>query len=586
MPHSRPTADSMRRGRLPGGCCNAEKRPPQAQEAQVVLEAWVERAGSAQRRAMVDPVSTYTYDLFISFAPDDEAWVLGYLLPALHLPAERLISRTIFDLTQSFTLGVPAVAEFDRAVRTSRYTLLILTPAYQADRQAEFGALLAAHLSASSGEPRVLPLQLKPCALPLHVDFLVKLDCIDEAQRPAQIDQLRKLLGSPPPPPEELPCPYPGMVPFTAADARFFCGREGEIDALLRRLRDQHCLYVIGPSGSGKSSLVAAGVLPRLGSSEWFAANPFLVRTLRPGARPLQALSQELGGDPQQPATLLALLFANPPHRRLLLFIDQFEETFTLVDRAERERFIATLIALRQRPECTLLIALRADFYSELMESALWPVTEGAQLPIAPLLGDALREAIRKPAQALGVYLEAGLLERLLADAAQEPGVLPLLQETMVLLWAKREHRLLTLRAYERLGSEGRSGLAVAVAGKADATLAALTPEQHRVARRILLRLVQFGEGRPDTRRQQPLAALRTGEDEAIFDQVLGHLVEHRLLTVSSAGKEGREPLVDLSHEALLSGWPELRGWIDEQRSAEKRREAAALAGGQGRRVA
>jgi hypothetical protein len=124
-------------------------------------------------------------------------------------------------------------------------------------------------------------------------------------------------------------------------------------------------------------------------------------------------------------------------------------------------------------------------------------------LEIAPLRGKALREAIQQPATDLGVYLEAGLLERLLADAADEPGVLPLVQETMEQLWGKMQRRLLPLNAYERLGSGGRSGLTVAVATKADDTLKGLSEPQQAMARRIFLRLVQFGEGRANTRRQQ-----------------------------------------------------------------------------------
>src|SRR5215213_3506298 len=137
------------------------------------------------------------------------------------------------------------------------------------------------------------------------------------------------------------------------------------------------------------------------------------------------------------------------------------------------------------------------------MSSDLWPIDASQRLEIAPLRGAALRDAIARPAEELGVYLEAELLERLLADAADEPGVLPLVQETMVLLWENMQRRLVPLNAYEDLGGDGRNGLAVAIATKADATLAALSPEQQMIARRIFLRLVHFGEGRANTRRQQ-----------------------------------------------------------------------------------
>ena len=176
---------------------------------------------------------------------------------------------------------------------------------------------------------------------------------------------------------------------------------------------------------------------------------------------------------------------------------------------------------------------MRADFYPDLMTSDLWPIDLPQRLEVVPLQGQALRQAIQQPAQQVGVYPEGELIERLLADAAAEPGVLPLLQETMVLLWGKMSRRLLTLRDYEQLGGEGRSGLAVAMAHKADGTLAGLNPEQQAMARRLFLRLVQFGEGRADTRRQQTAAQLAPGGEAGMFQETLEVLVNNRLLTQS-----------------------------------------------------
>jgi Novel STAND NTPase 1 len=164
------------------------------------------------------------------------------------------------------------------------------------------------------------------------------------------------------------------------------------------------------------------------------------------------------------------------------------------------------------------------------------------------------------------------LADRLVSDAAEEPGALPLLQETMRLLWAEMARRFLPLGAYERLGADGRSGLAVAIANKADATLNDLpSAEQKAIARRIFLRLVQFGEGRPDTRRQQPVSKLREGNDPQLFDETLRHLEDDRLVTVT--GEEGgQEKKVDLAHEAIITGWPQLREWVKERRGAEQTR--------------
>ena len=142
----------------------------------------------------------------------------------------------------------------------------------------------------------------------------------------------------------------------------------------------------------------------------------------------------------------------------------------------------------------------------------------------------------------------------------------------MVLLWERRIRRLLTVSAYEDLGGQGRSGLAAALATRADAALAALSPTQQAIARRIFLRLVQLGEGRQDTRRPQAVAALRaTGDDPALFDSTLRHLTDRRLLAISSR-RDSEEPTVDLGHEAMIAHWPALRDWIDESRASEMAR--------------
>src|SRR5262249_31945865 len=153
--------------------------------------------------------------------------------------------------------------------------------------------------------------------------------------------------------------------------------------------------------------------------------------------------------------------------------------------------------ALRTVESCSLLLVMRADFYPDLMDCALWPVDLSQRLEIASLRGEPLRQAIEQPAKDVGVHLEARLLERLVADAADEPGALPLAQETMVILWDDMECDLkggfrLLLSAYERLCTEGSGGLAVAMARKADHAWDGLTDAEQKIARRILLRLVQF----------------------------------------------------------------------------------------------
>jgi hypothetical protein len=491
---------------------------------------------------------TWAMELFVLHAAPDAPWVHGYLLPALGLPGGSV------GTAADFTLGASRVAELERAVTGARVVVLVLTPAFLDDTWSELGELLASHAEAAAPEGRLVPLTLEPCRLPVRLDFRVGLDCTGRDRWDEAVAALRRHLGRagelPPAPP--IACPYPGMVAFDQDQAGWFFGRDREVDDLARRLPRQDLVMVIGPSGSGKTSLVLAGLLPRLAASE--AAATWQVRSLRPGRAPTRALAGALEG--------------RSGGARLLLVVDQLEELFAQAPATERREFLAGLARLRADPGCTLLLTMRADFYPDLMDSVLWPLTEGERLELAPLRGQALRDAIARPAAKVGVWLEPALVERLVADAAAEPGMLPLLQETMALLWERRTRRLLTLEAYRELGGDGRSGLATALATRADAAFAELPPAHQQIARRILLRLVQLGEGRDDTRRQQPVAALRAADDDpASFDATLRHLTRHRLLTLGGEGDPGEEAgRADLAHEALIGAWPALRRWVDEDR--------------------
>ncbi|HSN75949.1 MAG TPA: TIR domain-containing protein [Anaerolineae bacterium] len=506
----------------------------------------------------------HLYDLFISFAGEDRGWVKGYLLRELGLSGERVITR------DDFRLGAPLLGEIERAVTTSRYTLLILSPAYLADEWSAFGENLASYLNIRDQRERLIPLQRKPCDLSLAVDFLVRLDCVEEDSWADQVARLRALLAAPDPLRAAPRCPYPGLESFSAENADRFYGREEEVRKILQHLRHHHFLAAIGSSGSGKSSLIAAGVLPKLLNGNDFPANFWTVRTMRPGSQPWQSLAETLAGDPGQPHEAVdALLAAHSSTQRLLLVIDQFEELFTQSERPEQVRFIAALKELRQQQNCAVVIAVRADFYSDLMESDLWPIDSSQRVEIAPLRGGALRAAIERPAQDVGVFLETSLVDSLLADAANEPGILPMLQETLVLLWGQLQRLYLPGRAYRDLCSEGKCGLAVAMQAKADATWVALSDRQQRIARRIFLRLIQLGQGRADTRRQQCVAGLLAADDDPqVFEHTLCRLVDNRLLTLSGEEAELHSRKVDIAHEALISGWPRLADWIQESRRA------------------
>jgi hypothetical protein len=266
----------------------------------------------------------------------------------------------------------------------------------------------------------------------------------------------------------------------------------------------------------------------------------------------------------------------------VLIVVDQLEELFTLASAEEREAFLGALRELRAERRCVMIFTLRADFFGALMESPLWSEHRGqlSRIEVSPWRGEALREAIVAPAREVGVTVEPDLIERLVTDAASEPGTLPLLQETMVQLWDQRTDQTLTLADYQALGDGDRSGLAVALVRRAHATLRRFSAAQTTIARRILLRLISFGEGRSDTRRQQPRAKLlAAGEDAADFTYVLQQMIGDRLLAIDDDDGRG-EPRVDLGHEIMIVAWPMLAKWIRRHRADEQRRrqfEAAAV---------
>src|ERR1043166_7638556 len=205
----------------------------------------------------------------------------------------------------------------------------------------------------------------------------------------------------------DVRCPYPGMRPYTPDDAAGFQGREAEIDELIGRLRaGEREISVIGPSGSGKSSLVAAGVLPRLARGV-AGLGPLVVRTMRPGEQPAARLYEALDWSSRDPFIAADAITALLAHRArdasVLLVIDQLEELFTLAGTGERDSCLADLRALRAETRCAVIVTLRADFFGALMESPLWPERSRdnlSRIELGPLRGESLRAAIALPARA------------------------------------------------------------------------------------------------------------------------------------------------------------------------------------------
>jgi hypothetical protein len=504
----------------------------------------------------------YRYDLFISHAAADRAWVTGYLADALRQAGVRWYAEA------AFPPGVARLAACEQAIQESRRVVLILSPAYLADGFPDVVALLARQHGTAGAIWPVSPILLQPVTLPARLPTLPTLDASDPRRWPRVVNRLCSELGCPLRGPAQKPaCPYPGLRAFSATDVPRFYGRDAEIGTLLGHLRHGRIALVVGAAGAGKSSLVQAGLIPQLPASLYWPPGFWLARTVRPGPRPVQALAEALHATQGGPREALTdLLAGHFPAGRLLLVIDPLEELFTLAPPAEQERFIAAVQTLRADARCALILVMRSDFYPDLMTSGLWPIGVQQRLEVEPLRGPALRQAVQQPALQAGVQVEGDLLARLLADAAVEPDALPLLQATLVGLWDAMEHRLLTLRAYQQAGRGGSHGLAAAFTARMDATLEALAPEEQALARRLFLRLVQPGEGRADTRRPRTVADLGALEDDlALVGAVLRTLTEGGLLVLSGPDTDPATS-IDLAHEALIVRWPRLRAWLRERR--------------------
>ncbi|SER12285.1 WD40 repeat [Streptomyces sp. yr375] len=348
--------------------------------------------------------------------------------------------------------------------------------------------------------------------------------------------------------------PYRGLARFEPDHGDLFFGRDQPVGQLLELVREHRFAAVLGPSGSGKSSLLRAGLIPALRQAP-APARPAVIRVLTPGERPAhthaRALTPPAGDHGAGPDTWV--------------IVDQFEELFTLCqDPKERDRFLELLLAAR-RPESGLraVVAIRGDFYGHCAEHReLADALSGADLLIGPLAPAELREAITGPATAACLTVERALTARLVDEVTGRPGALPMLSHALLETWRRRRGQALTLTAYEESG-----GVRGAIAATAEKVYADLSPAQARTARRILLRLVAPGDGTADTRRPAPRAELDTGAgpDAAA---VLERLAAARLLTLGDSA-------VELAHEALMSGWPRLHGWIEEDR--ERLREQRRL---------
>ncbi|HET6855779.1 MAG TPA: helix-turn-helix domain-containing protein [Streptomyces sp.] len=406
----------------------------------------------------------------------------------------------------------------------------------------------------------------------------------------------RQPVPSVPPGPVDSVCPYRGLASFGPDDAQWFFGRERATAELVARLAervDRGPLAVVASSGAGKSSLLRAGLLPALrrgalpgaGSSNW----PAVVCT--PTAHPLKellrcvsdALGRGLGLSPEslcrQPRLLADTVRPLLAQARLVLLVDQFEETFTLcADEAQRRAFVTALGALaasdgQADAPAVVVLGVRADFSGRCLDHPeLASVFSHGLFALGPMTGAELRESITLPAERAGLLLEPGLIELLLRDvgvggaghgrpddaAPASPGALPLLAHALLVTWQQRTGRTLTVAGYERTG-----GIHGAVARTAEDVFTRLHPAEQEMAGRVLIRLVQVGDGESGTatrRRAGRELLLEQLPDRRGVEAALDAFVRARLVSVDSGA-------VEITHEALLRAWPRLRGWIETGRA-------------------
>jgi DNA-binding SARP family transcriptional activator/class 3 adenylate cyclase/WD40 repeat protein/energy-coupling factor transporter ATP-binding protein EcfA2 len=369
-------------------------------------------------------------------------------------------------------------------------------------------------------------------------------------------------------------CPYKGLARYEAADASFFHGRERLVATLVARIAVDRFVGIIGASGSGKSSLVRAGLLPALSGNALPGSGAWPACACTPGEHPLRSLAEALAplvGVPppelarrldRQPDELGAVIDAALRGRggsRVVVVVDQFEEIVTLCrDQQERERFAGALVDAVTDPDVPAVVVpvVRADYFGSLaVHPELARLFEQSQVLVGAMTDAELRRAITEPARRAGLALEDGLADAVCADAGSEPGTLPLVSTAMAETWVRRDGTTLTLAAYTEAG-----GVQGALARLADDVYAGLDAEGQVLAQRLFLRLAEPGEGTDDVRRRMPRDEFSAGP---VGDEVLDAYVDRRLL-VADGGS------VEVAHEALLREWPRLRAWLEEDREGRR----------------
>ena len=339
-------------------------------------------------------------------------------------------------------------------------------------------------------------------------------------------------------------CPFRGLAFYDVDDAPYFAGREGLVARLVARLVDAPLLAVVGASGSGKSSVVRAG----------------LVAAIRDGLLPGSERWRIEVTTPARHAPALPPAPLSGPSPRTILVVDQFEEIFTVVPKEEQEAYAEWLTAAAERDDVTVVVAIRSDYFARVVvHRRLADLLATNTVLVGAMSAEELGRAVEVPAAAADLEIEPGLVAAIAADVVGEPGGLPLMSTALLSLWERGGGRRLSLTDYRETG-----GVRTAVARLAEAAYAPMTTMQRTHARRILLRLAEVDDAGEPVRRRVALAELSVdGDPDARM--ALEALATRRLLTVSATHAE-------VAHEALLREWPRLRGWLDDDEAGRRMR--------------
>jgi WD40 repeat protein/serine/threonine protein kinase len=412
-------------------------------------------------------------------------------------------------------------------------------------------------------------------------------DVIDRASSPTSEERFahveaflaafREGLGADEAPVPEVRNPYKGLRPFSEVDAVDFFGRDALVGEMLDAVWQHRLVGVVGPSGSGKSSAVRAGLIRSLREGRLPGSERWLIADLYPGSDPFGELANallevaaempaDLSNRLRDPDTVVDLVSeVLPDGTELLLVVDQFEELFTLATAEDtRRRFMEALRRLAISGRTRVVVTLRADFYDRpLQYEPFGHLLRGGVVSVTPPGEQELGLAITRPADQVGLEVQPELETEIIRDVTEQPGGLPLMEYALTQLFHNRVDDQLTLDAYHRTG-----GVMGALGGRAEQFYGTFDDAGRVAAEQVFLRLVSVDEARQDTRRRVPLPELyRLGIDRGALDDVLATYGAGRLLTFDR-DPHSRTPTVEVAHEALLQKWDRLRIWIEQQREA------------------